>query len=998
MRVDHVNNKALQPLGLVQSVCGLLLFLSGSIMICNALGTCSSPWVATCATSLVSQRQTGNSEHIVSCPENCASALNQVAGDAVYWDESSICRAAIHSGRGDGGITRVTRQNGQRRYIGGTRNGIVSIQLDLGSNASLWLGSFTVATSNGCTSSDFAEEDPIAGPPQTPQWPMQGYNAQHTGRSPYAGPVLDSDPSVVGARLRSFVLSPFKFSLDGGSAPAIGANGKVYYGTTSTSGWHAVHFNFSATPRWYSIDNDYERGGKYRATTGEPVGSPAIDSRGWVYFVSSTGSLYKTHGRTGSLKWIFDPQNSYSPSVGKTPLSPVLSGDEAVVFYGTPAGVVHAINTTDGSSKWNASVPFPVHTSVALTTGDSPFVIVATTIGRLYALDAATGSMVWEVRLTFETALNSPSVDMTTAATPTIYVTSTNGNLFAVQVADGMILWQPSVGSGFDAVTPGIGSDGTIYVGTTDGNMYAALRKSFRWGYTVAATNNDPLAVSQTGVSSSVTIDANGHLYFTTINGYLHSLTSFGTFRFSLRVVPTDGNANGLFRLWGSPPLDARGVLHVGDRLHNMKTVETCMKGAYCTQTVITLCPAGTYNPAVTQVSSSSCLSCSSSTGVYCPVGSYQQATCPAGSYCPSVSIVVPCPAGFYNPNSSSTTLSACLSCSAGSICPPGSSQQRICPAGSYCPSAFPHSPCPGGFYNPTYGSASLSACLSCSAGSMCPPGSSQQRICPAGSYCPGASSAVPCLAGFYNPNNGSTSSSACTRCPSGTVCAQGASGYTDCPAGSYCPGAASVLPCPAGRRCPAKSESTILCDPGTFSPANSSTCFDCADENYCCDYGSTSEFQSCRKSSFKIDYVIFPLAAIGAVVFFYLLSRWCKSCSPSGAGSSSAASSSVQLASSSYSSKAEAEPDEAPALPVYHAPSRSADYHSSAASSAYHGRSASAAYSPRSQRTEEDDSASMGRVVRKAIVRAAVDEVMQSEPVQEAKAQAKSFVKGLFF
>jgi len=39
-----------------------------------------------------------------------------------------------------------------------------------------------------------------------------------------------------------------------------------------------------------------------------------------------------------------------------------------------------------------------------------------------------------------------------------------------------------------------------------------------------------------------------------------------------------------------------------------------------------------------------------------------------------------------------------------------------------------------------------------------------------------------------------------------------------------------------------------------------------------------------------------------------------------------------------------------------------------------------------------------MGRVVRKAIVRAAVDEVMQSEPVQEAKAQAKSFVKGLFF
>ena len=54
----------------------------------------------------------------------------QVWGDQEYYDESSVCLAAIHSGKlkmGDPGIVDVFVTKGKAMYVASLNNGITSI-------------------------------------------------------------------------------------------------------------------------------------------------------------------------------------------------------------------------------------------------------------------------------------------------------------------------------------------------------------------------------------------------------------------------------------------------------------------------------------------------------------------------------------------------------------------------------------------------------------------------------------------------------------------------------------------------------------------------------------------------------------------------------------------------------------------------------------------------------------------------------------------------------
>ncbi len=262
--------------------------------------------------------------------------------------------------------------------------------------------------------------------------------------------------------------------------------------------------------------------------------------------------------------------------------------------------------------------------------------------------------------------------------------------------------------------------------------------------------------------------------------------------------------------------------------------------------------------------------------GQVCPssFNSYQDpTTCTAGTICPDDGYQRPCPPGYYQ---SGTGTSTCIVCPSGSYCPTQGTvapltcpdgylcsslgtafkdEMQTCPEGFYCPAgttSFDRSKagagtgymyyCPEGFWcgyavttgTNTYGrfstaqkcndgvvctagSIDQTGTKACSAGYYCNDGI--QSVCDIGSYCPNANMTAPmkCPPGLFSNTTGQTY---CGPCPLGTVCSvQGDTYPYKCPPGYVCSLSGQVLftlLCPGGSYCVGgivtnKTTSTVL-------------------------------------------------------------------------------------------------------------------------------------------------------------------------------------------
>lgn len=166
-------------------------------------------------------------------------------------------------------------------------------------------------------------------------------------------------------------------------------------------------------------------------------------------------------------------------------------------------------------------------------------------------------------------------------------------------------------------------------------------------------------------------------------------------------------------------------------------------------------CPAGTYLNLVGKSSVSDCISCPAgkacetlgisvdptsltayncAAGFFCLLGaktpypytadpSGNWGPCPAGSYCPAgTSVPIPCPAGTFSNQARATTVSYCMACPPGYLCPQPSSGGLTAPA----------SPVAAG-YTTSAGILSDTSCLS--ANLYCPLGTLDALRCPTGYY-----------------------------------------------------------------------------------------------------------------------------------------------------------------------------------------------------------------------------------------------------------------------
>jgi len=148
------------------------------------------------------------------------------------------------------------------------------------------------------------------------------------------------------------------------------------------------------------------------------------------------------------------------------------------------------------------------------------------------------GTQKWDYRTGGEVA-SSPAI----GADGTIYVGSDDGCLYAIG-SDGAKKWTFKTGGSMIS-SPAVGSDGTIYVGSGDGCLYAIDRDgALKWAYQ-----------TKDAIYSSPVIARDGTIYVASWDHHVYALSPAGLLRWTFET----GNS-----VFSSPAIGPDGTIYVG--------------------------------------------------------------------------------------------------------------------------------------------------------------------------------------------------------------------------------------------------------------------------------------------------------------------------------------------------------------------------------------------------------------------------------------------------
>jgi outer membrane protein assembly factor BamB len=200
------------------------------------------------------------------------------------------------------------------------------------------------------------------------------------------------------------------------------------------------------------------------------------------------------------------------------------------------AGVVVAISSSSGSAVAPATVVVPGGALAA--TFSIGTVAVTTNTSATLSGSLGTSSQSANLTITAATALAN-------SAWPKFHGNSQNTALGLGHGATGSLVWSFQTTNIIGASSPSIGSDGTIYVGSWDSNVYAINNNgTLQWSF---PTNNY--------VFSTPTIAANGTIYVSSTDGYLYALNPNGSLAWKFQ---SGGFGN------SSPALAPDGTIYIG--------------------------------------------------------------------------------------------------------------------------------------------------------------------------------------------------------------------------------------------------------------------------------------------------------------------------------------------------------------------------------------------------------------------------------------------------
>ncbi len=378
-------------------------------------------------------------------------------------------------------------------------------------------------------------------------WPMFRHDLEHTGRSPYVGPMTAVGNQLMCARWKCqlgdevvfcsptiapngtiyigdndgkiYAVNPegwIEWSYEVGgivySSPTIGPDGTIYVGTSWESGpcsgaVYAIYSNGELIWRYPNPDS----GPEYILNI---ASSPAIDTVYDAIYIGGScmnpwgGILYAINLNDGTLKYEFEPD----PTNGSAwmPASPAIREDGMIIIgdYSNPKGVIWAINPADFSVYDKIAVGGDIRSSAAIDSDRD----------RIYFGNSEdTGCNLWAYDYNLEKVWEFPTGDHVPGSPAigsdgTIYIGSYDNNLYAINPG-GTEKWHYATGGRIFS-SPAIDANNTVYVGSLDHKVYAINSDgTLKWRYD-----------TEGAVYSSPAIGNDGAIYVGSTDGHLHAI------------------------------------------------------------------------------------------------------------------------------------------------------------------------------------------------------------------------------------------------------------------------------------------------------------------------------------------------------------------------------------------------------------------------------------------------------------------------------------------
>jgi len=261
---------------------------------------------------------------------------------------------------------------------------------------------------------------------------------------------------------------------------------------------------------------------------------PVVGSNGIIYSIA--GNTLQALDSSGVQQWVNALSSSYSYS------APAIAPDGTIYV---DLDYLYAV-TPSGNLKWKSTFPVSNYVSPLIAPDGTIYVTDDTSL----IAASPNGALLWSLPVYQGSAYSYYGESSPALGTDgTIYVGSFDNQLYAVN-PNGTVKWTFKTGSIIYS-SPSIAADGTIYIGSDDCKLYAINPdSSLKWQYT---TNGH--------VTSTAAIATDGTVYFVSKDSTLYAVDQNGTLKWTAYVEMSASEDSDFH----SPLIDANGTVYFGD-------------------------------------------------------------------------------------------------------------------------------------------------------------------------------------------------------------------------------------------------------------------------------------------------------------------------------------------------------------------------------------------------------------------------------------------------